>query len=175
MKYFQYFPQIQYNFAEPDGNNVTMVMTNFTVRLKLVARLKQLIQVFQNYVIADGERPDTVAVKLYGSSDYTWIILLVNNIFSLYDWPLTSEEFTIYIVDKYGSITNAQSQLLYTTSFGDFVDMTTYNLLSGTDKGQTITAYDNELSINEAKRQIQVIPLAFVELMISELKNIATT
>jgi hypothetical protein len=172
MKYFQYFPKIDYTFTNTDGTLTTLSITNPTVHVKIVERLKQHIEVFHDYVIADGERPDTVATNLYGSPDYTWVVLIVNNIFSLYDWPLTYDEFVLFIVDKYGSLAAAQAQSVYKTTDGDYIDAVSYGLLSADQQGSVISAYDDELAKNEDKRRIRVIPAQFVEPLVLELRKV---
>lgn len=171
MKYFRYLPQLDYEFTLPDGTSFKLTLTNPTVRYKLVARLKQHISTFYDYVVSDGERPDTVATKLYGSPDYTWVILIANNIFSLYDWPLRQDEFDRYITERYGSIAAAQSQFYYRTVDGYVVDATTYSLMPAEERGAIHSHYDDELTRNEAKRRIKVLPAAFVEPLVLELRR----
>lgn len=168
MKYFQYFPTLTYDF---DG--VERSITNLTASVKMVERLKEHVTVFYDYIIEDGDRPDTVSEKLYGSVGYTWIVLLANNIHSLYDWPLTSEEFDRFIIDKYGSLSDAHATVLYRTTDGDLVDQTTYeSWLSEDRRDGTISVYDYELALNEAKRRIKVIPQAFAEALTVELRQL---
>lgn len=168
MKYFQYFPSLTYDF---DG--IQRPVTNLTANVKMVERLKQHVTVLYDYIVEDGDRPDTVSDKLYGSVNYTWIILLANNIHSLYDWPLTSEEFDRYIIDKYGALSTAHSSVYYRTTDGDLIDQTSYETwLSEDRRGGTISYYDYELARNEAKRRIKVVPQAFAEALTMELRQL---
>ena len=44
---------------------------------------------FSKYTIQDGERPDVIADKLYGSPDRDWIVVLTSGITNIKDeWPL---------------------------------------------------------------------------------------
>jgi hypothetical protein len=171
MQFFRFFPTVQYSF-ERAGTPFVTTITNPTVHFKIQEKLKEHIAVLYNYIVSDGERPDTVAMKLYGSPDYTWVVLMVNNIFSFYDWPLASEEFNRYIIDKYGSVAQAQACSLYQTADGYFVDATTYNGLLAAARGSIVSAYDDELTKNEAKRRIRVVPAAFVEPLVTELRAV---
>lgn len=171
MNFFKHFPRVQYTF-QLDDTNVVMDITSPTTRIKLMERLKQNITVLYDYVIQDTDRPDTVATQLYGSPGHTWVILLVNNIFSLYDWPLTEAEFNCYIADKYGSIQAATTQYIYTTVDGYRVDATTWAALDVSDRGDTQTVYDWEVTLNEAKRRIKVIPPQFISPLMLELKKV---
>jgi len=170
MKFFSYFPTMSYQFGE--GNTAfTMDLTNITVRFAVMERLKQHITVLHDYVVEDGERPDTVAHKVYGSPDHTWLVLLMNNIMSLYDWPLTTVEFDRFIVSTYGSMAAAQANTVYKTADGYLVDANTYSQLTVADQGSTPSAYDEELTKNEARRRIKVVPQEFVQPLLLELRN----
>ena len=170
MNFFKFFPTVPYAFQANSGT-FALNITNPTVHIKIQERLKEVVSIYYDYVVQEGERPDTVSTKLYGGPEYTWVILLVNTIFSLYDWPLGSEEFNAFIEDKYGSVTTAMATTLFKTAAGYFVDEVTYNTLDA-DNRDTISAYDWELQKNEDKRRIKVIPTAFLGPLTTELKKI---
>ncbi len=173
MKFFQYFPHMAYEFRNDTGS-FKLDMTNITTRFVVMEQLKNHVTVLYDYVIQDGERPDVVANKLYGSPDHMWIVLLVNNIMSLYDWPLTTTEFNRYIVEKYGSIQAANAAMVYKTTDHYYVDYQSYLLLPAAERDTPISAYDDELTQNEVKRRIRVIPVEFVEPLILELRKTLT-
>ena len=135
MEYFQHQSVVPYTFTT-GGVTTTMSIVNITQRARIVERLRQHTTTMHDYVIGEGERPDTVAMKLYGDVKYTWVVLLMNNIMSLYDWPMTNSEFELYIIGKYGSLTDSQNQgtrtdaawsaaKFYYPTEGDRVDATT--------------------------------------------------
>lgn len=171
MNYFKFFPTMNYTFQE--GNtHFLMEITNFAEHVKLAERVRTNITVMYDFVIQDGMRPDSVSQQLYGTPAYTWIILLINNIFSLFDWPLTGDEFNAYIIEKYGSIGAAQAQVLYRTVDGYAVDITTWTALTTSQKGINTNTYDDEFDTNEQKRRIKVVPAEFVTAIVQELKKI---
>lgn len=147
-------------------------MVNQTVHVRIVEALKKSITVFHDYVIQDDERPDTVSVNLYGTPDYTWIVLMLNNIFSLYDWPLTNDEFNRYITERYGSVAAATALLLYRTIDGYYVDVTTWTALAVNQRLDAQTTYDFELDANDAKRRLRVVPAEFVAPLTKELEKV---
>lgn len=169
MQFFRYYPTTPYNFIDVNGRPFTLTTTNITAHLKVVERLRQNITVFYDYAVQDGDRPDTVAQKVYGSVNYTWIVLLLNNIFTLFDWPLTAEEFNNYIVERYGSVAAAQATRIYLTPNGYRTDAMTWAGLVG---GTTTTAYDDEIVKNDAKRRIRIVPVAFVAPLLAELSAV---
>lgn len=57
---------------------------------------------FLPYTITDEDRPEDIAYYYYGSTDYTWLVLLANNIIDPYhDWPLKDDDFNKYLINKY--------------------------------------------------------------------------
>lgn len=170
MNYFKHFPKVPYKFTA-NGSNWSLQLTNITSHVVIMEKVKQLVTSFHSYVIQDGDRPDTVATKVYGSPDYTWVVLVVNNLLTLYDWPLTEAEFNRYIVTKYGSQHAATEALFYLTTNGEYVDATTYSLLPVETQGSVRTAWEDEVIKNENKRSIKVIPVEFVGLLQAELER----
>lgn len=167
MNFFKHFPTTPYRLG-----NIEMQIRNFTAHVVILEKLKENLTVLYDYVIRDGERPDTVATSVYGSPEYTWMILLVNNIMSLYDWPLTVEQFEQYIVTKYGTSITAQQRFTYRNAAGLIVDADTFNELPANDRGTMTTVYDEELQANETKRRIKIIPPEFAGPIMVELKKI---
>lgn len=95
MSYFKYFPKINYKFSSTDF--FTKEIINLTAVPKIIDSLSDKEGVYIDYTIKDGERPEFLANKFYGSPTYHWIILLSNQILNPYfDWPLDT-----YTLDKY--------------------------------------------------------------------------
>jgi hypothetical protein len=172
MQFYRYFPQTPYTFVGDDGRVTVIDVTNITAHVKIMEKLRSNITVLYDYVVQDGERPDTVAQRVYGSVNHTWLVLLLNNIFSLFDWPLASDEFTAYIIEKYGSLDKAKTCLYYRDVNNYKVDVITYTALSADRRGTPISAFDEEFTANEAKRNIRVVPAAFVGSLTNELKKL---
>ena len=57
---------------------------------------------FSKYLVLDGERPDSVAKKLYEDENLDWVVLLSNNIINVQDeWPMGQYDFQRYLDNKY--------------------------------------------------------------------------
>ena len=73
--------------------------------------LKKTIEVIKKNI---NKKPDFISFKFYDNPGYDWIILLTNNVHSIYDeWPRSSEAFSEYITETYGSTTAAMSTVKY--------------------------------------------------------------
>jgi hypothetical protein len=107
-KYFNYFPQTAYYLS--DDNSSLDIVTNIMSRFSFNATSKDKLVMYYKYDISDGETPEIIADKLYGSPEKHWIILSVNNIKNPhFDWPLRYNDLTKYIDIKYRGATYANT------------------------------------------------------------------
>jgi hypothetical protein len=101
-KYFNYFPKVPYFLDE--NNNSLEVITNLTTKFKFDNTFKENSVVYYDYIVKDGETPEIIADKIYGSSEKHWIILLLNDIIHpQIDWPIEQNSLIKLIDNKYES------------------------------------------------------------------------
>jgi hypothetical protein len=94
-KYFENFPTIEYN-----GRRVK----DITRRNNFSRNITNNPYLFMPYTVRQGERPEDIAQFYYGSTDYTWLVYLANNIVDPYlEWPLDDYNFNQYLIKKYQS------------------------------------------------------------------------
>lgn len=91
---------MQYDIND-DAHLVEFVDIFRTVRPK--ASIKDDLLLYSKYTIQDGERPDHLSQKFYGSPDYYWTFFMVNeNLVNIHtDWPLSRKEFDVMVKSKY--------------------------------------------------------------------------
>ncbi len=107
-KYFNYFPKTYYAFS--DDKNAVNTVTNLTSKFSFEDSFKNNSALFYEYSVIDGETPEILAHKVYGSAERHWIILAMNDIYNPYtDWPVESRSLNDIIEFKY--IGNANTQL----------------------------------------------------------------
>lgn len=164
MKYFDYFPKVQYG---------EKTLTDITVRAKIRDLIKQTGSLFYDYYVKDEDRPDTVAHKYYFSSNYTWLVLYANDIFDVdNDWPRNYEKFKNYIEDKYGSIYSASTTTHHLEDAdGNVIDQETYDSLSSLDRVE-VTNYTYEEMLNEEKRSIKLIDERYRNHLVTEIRRL---
>jgi hypothetical protein len=103
--YFRFFPQTYYNL-EDEKNNVDVV-TNIMSKFSFEPSFKNNSVIYYEYVITDGETPEMLAHKIYGSAEKHWIILSLNDIVSpMSDWPLEQRSLIKLIDKKYEHFAN---------------------------------------------------------------------
>lgn len=91
--YFENFPLVKYQgvFAR-----------DLTRRANFLKSTVANPYVFLPYTVEDDMRPEDVAYYYYGSTEYTWLVYLSNNMLDPYhQWPMTQENFEQYIIKKY--------------------------------------------------------------------------
>lgn len=115
-KYFNYFPKTAY-FLEKEKQSLDIV-TNLTSKFKFDSNFKENSVVYYDYVVTDGETPEVISDKIYGSPEKHWIILALNDIVHpQLDWPLEQKSLISFIGKKYKERLNtAISQTFIITS-----------------------------------------------------------
>jgi len=118
-KYFNYFPTTFYNNSNTSLSLDTV--TNIIARFSFENSLKEKSAIFYPYDIQDGDTPETIANKYYGTPEKHWIVLMFNDIIDpQYDWPLDQRTFISYVNDKYSANgaanTTVQSGIIWAQS-----------------------------------------------------------
>ena len=118
------------------------------------------ISVYDYYDIRDGETPELLADKIYGSPDYHWIIMLSNNRYDYTaDWPLNYIALQEYINNKYGG--NADATRHYEDAHG-------YVVMGG----YPVSNREYEERLNEKKRRIKIISPDIINTILANYKDL---
>ena len=177
--YFRNLPRVGYDI-NGTGKDSFVNVTNIMKRVKFKPAVLEDISNYYPYFVKEGERPDIIPQVEYGNVGYAYLILLVNDIFDPnFDWPLNSQVFEKFIINKYGSVTTAisgikhyyqiiraevprtgTSERIPEVKFA--VDETTYDALGISDR-TTLSNYDHEVELNDAKREIRLINPDFIQ------------
>ena len=105
---------------------------------------------FDEYDIKDGETPEIIAEKVYGTAEYHWIIMLINEKFDyLADFPMTYDALLKYVEDKYG-VGNEYAIHHHKNANGFVVNYDELN-------AEPVTNLQHEEIINESKRRIKLV------------------
>jgi hypothetical protein len=202
--YFDNFPYVGYDLNSSPQPGELVWVTDIFRRTAPIQNLLKNKQLFYNYHINEGETPEMIADRTYGSSKYHWVVNLINNITDpLLDWPKDYANLVAYINDTYGSVANAASGIHHYTmtqskvdSLGNsseatfIIDLTKYNTLTGlvpvvtifsggatvtvTTTRSTVDNYTYEIEANEAKREIILLKESYLPQITSELESLST-
>ena len=169
--YFSNFPKITYDSI---GDGEVKVVTNLLKRVAVRAKTFATGALYDTYDVKNGETPEMIADKMYGSTEYHWVILLLNNITDRYhQWPMDNRQFLAHLNDKYSDVNALHHYEIYQTS-GD----TTKKINIGTDKTGysdedilTITNREYEQDLQDVIRKIKVLDPSYLEQVETEFKT----
>ena len=100
--YFANFPKIVYDFDLSSGTDYKIV-TDITRNVRVRKQILENIALYDFYDVEEGETPEMISEKIYGTPYYHWVIMLVNQRYDyVNDFPLTQLELDAYITKKYG-------------------------------------------------------------------------
>ena len=166
--YFNTFPVIPYDSV---GDYNFKEVTNILRRVRLRAKIKTNVMLFDTYDVKEGETPEMIADKLYGDPELHWVVLMVNDITDrFHQWPMNFSQFNQYVEDKYDDINGIHhyevAQESGDTSIKIWVENDSdTNAYSG---ATAITNYEHELAEQDRKRKIRLLDVQYLDLFVNE-------
>jgi len=190
--YFSYLPNLKYSsLLKTAGDNTTTVeVKNLFRRAKLREDFSSVATLFEKYKVEGGDRPDQVAEKFYGDENLDWVVLTSNNITDIRSqWPLAEHDLNNVLNDKYtpqelvsihhyetlewrdynnnlimpaGKVVDENFTIKYTIG-GDLKEVAPF---------KSVSVFENELRLNDEKRNIQLIRRDLIPQVIKDLKEI---
>jgi len=195
MNYFDLFPDIELpSFSDKRRSSFDYIrIKNLFKRGKVRDDIYGNVIAFSKYLVLDGERPDTVAKKLYEDENLDWIILLSNNMINVQDeWPMGQFDFQRYLDNKYSKdqlgeihhyetneIRNQSGILLLQKGLIVDADYTfKYTEIDGSvqtvNSVKSISNIQFEIDKNDAKRSINVLRKEYIGVLIDDMRQIMT-
>lgn len=104
MSYFKNFGLVEYRFGNEDESQRILV-EDLSIYVDLLDQIDDLIGFYEYYDILDGDRPDTLSYKIYGTTDYYWTFYLMNPSLKETGWPLHQKNLDEYAVKKFAGAT----------------------------------------------------------------------
>lgn len=190
--YFSYLPNLKYSsLLKTAGDNTTTVeVKNLFRRAKLREDFASVATLFEKYKVEGGDRPDQVAEKFYGDANLDWVVLTSNNITDIRSqWPLAEHDLNNVLNDKYTPEELVSIHHYETLEWRDYnnnlimpagkvvdEDFTIKYTIGGDIKEvapfKSVSVFENELLLNDEKRNIQLIRPDLIPQVISDLKEI---
>jgi hypothetical protein len=155
-KYFINFPKTIY--SQKDSKSVETV-TNLTTTFSFDENITENSVLYYQYDVSDGETPEIVAHKIYGSSESHWIILKMNGIIDVKtDWPLDQRSLSVAIDKKYANNGISTSQTGYQWAFNNthsYYKIETRTIVSSGDKIVDVIQVDANTFANITTSSVQ--------------------
>lgn len=167
MAYFSKFPVVNYPAGLADNNVRFVYVRNLLRRIALSETIRRSSSAFYEYDIKDGERPEHIAERVYGSPTFHWLVLIVNGIVDPYtDWYKSES-----VLDQYNS-KRYQGYAIYFSKLDKtlFHDSSVFSGSTLAQSGKTAPI----LSYNPAYCRLHVKPIGFSEGAATIQTNTAT-
>jgi len=175
MLYFSQFPKTTYDIRG-DGNKKTI--TDIWRRVKVRSKIVNNLALLDKYDVQEGESPETVAYKAYGTTDYFWVVCLVNDIVNrYYDWPLDEYNFQQYVADKYTNPAGIHhyeklQSSGHITAEGP-ADYDHYIEVNSDDpQAQSVSNIEYERRLQDKKRQIRLLSPQYLQAFEDEFQKL---
>ena len=166
MAYFKNFPSIYYNFTVK-GEDTFFILKDITINFRVLKKALENVTIYDEYDVVDGETPEIVSQKIYGRSDYHWVIMIFNNrVDYLSEWVMTYDRLEQYCKDKYGE------EEIY--SIHHYEDAEGYTVDETYPSATPISNIDYEVVQNENKRRIKLISKRVLQQLIDEFTALTT-
>lgn len=192
MSYFRELPDLEYQSFLKDSHSSQnyLRVKNLFRRCKLREDLENIFTYFYKYEIEEGQRPDTIANEVYGSSDLDWVVLISAGIINLKDqWPLSNNELYQYADNLYGTklnevrfyetieIKDSKGRLIlpegkivdYDFKISYFDGTTIEKTLTNARRGITNLQY--EVRKNNEKRTINLLRSNYLQAFLNDMKE----
>jgi len=175
-KFFSTFPKIDYNLSGVNGT--TIEVTDIFRRVKIRDKLADNVTLFDKYDVEEGEKPEDVAYKIYGDTDYFWVVTLINNIVNrFYDWPLDEYNFQQYVADKYANPDGIHHYEITQSSgkqTGDGPADYSHKLEVNSDTvgAESVSNIEYERRLQDEKRQIKILLPKYLSVFEREFKKL---
>ena len=168
--YFNTFPQIPYDNY---GNGDFRFVTNLLRRVALRINISQNTSFFDTYDVKEGETPEMIAHKLYGESEYHWVVLMVNEVVDRYhQWPMSRRQFLAHLNDKYTNVDAVQHYEISQSS-GDTnikINIGTSNTDHPTATAITNREYEQERQ--DSLRKIRLLDPVYLDDFVTEFETL---
>lgn len=169
--YFTYFPLL--NYTLDDGVSYQAIQDIFR-RVVISYEYKTKRTAVHKYVVKDGETPEMLSDKFYRSTKFHWLILHANEILDArFDWPLSTQNLILYCKGKYGD--NA----LYDIHHWEWIinedttaEMRLINDIETSDYSTSISNWEYEEELNDAKREINIFLPEIIPALTTEFQKI---
>jgi hypothetical protein len=160
--YFKNTPGIYYLF-DIGGERVLKPMTDITQNVRFRKSILENITLYDEYDIQEGETAEIIADKVYGSSEYHWIIMLCNQKYDhTTDFPMTEKVLYDYITSKYED----------PYAIHHYKDDRGFVVMSDAVDAAPVSNFDHEVEVNDSKRRIKLISPLLLSQILSEYKII---
>lgn len=172
--FFKGFPYIDYDILDNGEKNK---IKNFFRRFDFTERVRKYGSIYTKWVIRDEDTPQVIADKLYDSTHYYWIVLMINKMTDpTFDFPMGEDELNKYVDMKYGVENKRAFHHWESVDTADTSDLPSGIIVDSTYPHKIdIDNLEYEMKINDIKRHILLLKPEYLSSVLSELDTILSS
>lgn len=141
------------------------LVTDITSNVRFMKDILSSVTLYDEYDIKDGESPEIISEKFYGSPEYHWVIMLANERYDyITDFPLSTHSLEEHITNTYGSGNEYDTH--------HYVDYAGYLVSSDNPQATSVSNYQYEDELNESKRRIKIISSDLLNTILTNYKDL---
>jgi len=170
--YFERFPRGQY--IQPGTKNYKLVSDLFR-RVKIRDKIKDESSLYSEYFVSNGEKPEDIAFKHFGSPQLHWVILIANDITDrYYDWPLSFQAFEEFVKEKYDNAEGTHHyEKVQSSGPQDSIDNSHLIECNSTDVGAlSVSNREYEQRHQDKISRIKLLNPGFLPMIIEEFERL---
>jgi len=170
--YFERFPRGQY--IQPGTKNYKLVSDLFR-RVKIRDKIKDESSLYSEYFVSNGEKPEDIAFKHFGSPQLHWVILIANDITDrYYDWPLSFQAFEEFVKEKYDNTEGTHHyEKVQSSGPQDSIDNSHLIECNSTDVGAlSVSNREYEQRHQDKISRIKLLNPGFLPMIIEEFERL---
>jgi len=175
LQYFETFPKRLYDLK---GDGRQTLVTDIFRRVKVRNNIKDNLALMTTYDVVPGDTPETISYKHFGSTDYFWVVCLLNNVVNrFHDWPLDEFNFQQFVADKYDNpeaIHHFEITQKSGKQQGDGPSDYDHKIeVNSTEPGaESVSNIEHERRLQDKKRQIKLLQPSYLNAFIDEFRNL---
>lgn len=194
MNYLNELPKVIYTL---EGDTQRLATNLFvSIRRRSYRSIDDYL-LFERYDVGDGDTPEIVADRVYGHTQYWWVVALVADIIKADDWPVSDEELEKRMDRKLGP--NGRRAGTWVDDRGrprayrvrrSFTDLSSGDVVTWHDNGDGLGVQRHDVVIargtflenqdkvrteNLQKRQIVVLSPAYLSDFVADFKKQLTS
>lgn len=172
--FFGGFPYVEYDIL---GDDDKQKIRNFFKRFDFRQNIRKYGSIYTKWVVRDEDTPHVIAHKLYNSTHYYWIVLMINKMIDpVFDFPMMESELNDFVDKKYG-VENRRAFHHWESVASEEVGSHPAGIIVD-DTYATKVDIDNfeyELKKNDASRHILLLKPEYLGAVLGELETILTS
>tara|TARA_B100000614_G_C14542377_1_gene490813 strand:+ start:1665 stop:2294 length:630 start_codon:yes stop_codon:yes gene_type:complete len=181
MSLFENAPTVLYNYTDQHLDPKIYTAKNLWRRNDIRGDYISSLVLMDEYLIREGDTPESISFNFYNRVDFGWTIMVANNITNYHDqWPRTAQALNEYVYEKYEE---PMAVMMYETT--EVVDALNRKIVKaglrvpsnyqvtyfdGTASAgvtvnpvRPITYYQYEERLNSEKEEINIIKPSYIE------------